>query len=112
MEKYQQHVLDSLNTIQTSLTYYMNRIAELENQIKILNEMYETRVEQSLFNLNKSNYISKDKIKDKIEELNHRIDKYREYTEKGIETDIEWVDNVADRQTLKILQDLLKEELK
>lgn len=107
MEKYQQHVLDSLNTIQTSLTYYMNRTAELENQIKILNEMYEARVEQSLFDLGKSNYISKDKIKDKIEELDHRIDKYRECAEKVIETDMEWVDNIADRQTLKILQDLL-----
>lgn len=52
----------------------------------------------------------KQKIKDKIEEIKNRIDKYREYTELGIETDVEWVDNVADRQTLKTLQDLLEEK--
>lgn len=48
------------------------------------------------------------KIKDKIEELNSRIEKYREYVEQGIETDIEWVDNVADRETVKVLQELLE----
>ena len=51
----------------------------------------------------------KDKIKDKIKELNSRIEKYREYVEQGIETDVEWVDNVADRETVKVLQELLEE---
>lgn len=48
------------------------------------------------------------KVKDKIEELNSRIEKYREYVEQGIETDVEWVDNVADRETVKVLQELLE----
>ena len=49
------------------------------------------------------------KVKDKIEELNSRIEKYREYVEQGIETDFEWVDNVANRKTVKVLQELLEE---
>ena len=53
--------------------------------------------------------ISTQKIKDKIKELNSRIEKYREYVEQGIETDVEWVDNVADRETVKVLQELLEE---
>ena len=54
------------------------------------------------------NYIPVQKVKDKIEELNSRIEKYREYVEQGIETDVEWVDNVADRETVKVLQELLE----
>ena len=53
--------------------------------------------------------ISTKKIKDKIKELNSRIEKYREYVKLGIETDIEWADNVVDRKTVKILQELLEE---
>ena len=48
------------------------------------------------------------KVKDKIEGLNSRIEIYREYVEQGIETDVEWVDNVADRETVKVLQELLE----
>ena len=58
----------------------------------------------------KENYIPIQKIKDKIEELNSRIEKYREYVKQGIETDVEWVDNVADRETVKVLQELLESE--
>lgn len=57
----------------------------------------------------KENYIPVEKVKDKIEELNSRIEKYREYVEQGIETDVDWVDNVADRETVKVLQELIKE---
>ena len=49
------------------------------------------------------------KVKDKIEELNSRIEKYREYVEQGIETDFEWVYNVTNRKTVKVLQELLEE---
>ena len=49
------------------------------------------------------------KVKDKIEELNSRIEIYREYVEQEIETDVEWVDNVADRETVKVLQKLIEE---
>lgn len=57
-----------------------------------------------------TDYIEKSLIKEKIEELNSRIEKYREYVEQGIETDVEWVDNVADRETIKVLEELLGEE--
>ena len=42
-------------------------------------------------------------------ELNSRIEIYWKYVQQGIETDVEWVDNVADRETVKVLQELLKE---
>ena len=58
----------------------------------------------------KRNTIPKSKVKEKIEEINSRMEKYREYTEQGIETDVEWVDNVADRETVQVLQELLREE--
>lgn len=60
----------------------------------------------------KENYIPKQKVKDKIEELNSRIEIYRKYVQQGIETDVEWVDNVADRETLKVLQELIEESEK
>ena len=49
----------------------------------------------------KENYIPIQKVKDKIEELNSRIEIYRKYVEHGVATDVEWVDNVADRETVK-----------
>lgn len=49
------------------------------------------------------------KVKDKIKELNSRIEIYWKYVQQGIETDVEWVDNVADRETVKILQELIEE---
>lgn len=57
-------------------------------------------------------YIPVQKVKDKIEELNRRIEIYRKYVKQGVETDVEWVDNVADRETVKVLQELIKEEEK
>ncbi len=54
------------------------------------------------------NSISKEVVEKKIEEVNERIGKYREYTELGIETDTEWIDNVADRQIIQVLQELLE----
>ena len=57
----------------------------------------------------KWNVIEIQKVKDKIEELNSRIEIYRKYVEQGVETDVEWVDNVADRETVKVLQELIEE---
>ena len=54
------------------------------------------------------NSISKEVIEEKIEELKQRTDKYREYTELGIETDVEYLENVADRECIKVLQELLE----
>lgn len=56
----------------------------------------------------KHNNIPVSLVEEKIEELKNRIEKYREYAEQGIETDVEWVDNVADRETVKVLQELLE----
>ena len=57
----------------------------------------------------KWNVIEIQKVKDKIEELNRRIEIYRKYVKQGVETDVEWVDNVADRETVKVLQELIEE---
>lgn len=54
------------------------------------------------------NYIPVQKIKDKIKELNSRIEIYRKYVEQGVATNVEWVDNVADRETVKVLQELIE----
>lgn len=62
---------------------------------------------EMLHKILRTKYIDTDKIKNKIAEINKDIEKYREYTEQGIETDTEWVDNVANRQIVKVLQELL-----
>ena len=54
-------------------------------------------------------YIPVQRAKDKIEKLNSRIEIYRKYVEQGVETNVEWVDNVADRETVKVLQELIEE---
>ena len=54
-------------------------------------------------------YIPVQIVKDKIKELNSRIEIYMKYVEQGVETDVEWVDNVADRETVKVLQELIEE---
>ena len=54
-------------------------------------------------------YIPVQIVKDKIKELNSRIEIYWKYVQQGIETDVEWVDNVADRETVKVLQELIEE---
>ena len=78
-----------------NLKYYMLYTGKIENlkaqEVKIKNQV-----------------IPVQKVKDKIEELNSRIEKYRKYVEQGIETNVEWVDNVADRETVKVLQELLE----
>lgn len=68
----------------------------------------DTIIADEFVSMIKENYIEKSLVEEKIEELNNRIEKYREYAEQGIETDVEWVDNVADRKTVKVLQELLE----
>ena len=85
-----------------------NRILELEKE----NEELKERIREHTLLISpyyvKENFIPVQKVKDKIEGLNSRIEIYREYVEQGIETDVEWVDNVADRETVKVLQELLE----
>ena len=94
------------------------KIRELEDKVKELecdNHNKENKIiEQEIF-LQMStevikNSLLKQVIREKIEEINKELEKYREYTEQGIETDVEWVDNVADRQIIKVLQELLDTE--
>ena len=77
---------------------------ELKNQEATARKINELLVQRY------SNLIPIQKVKDKIEELNSRIEIYRKYVEQGVETDVEWVDNVADRKTVKVLQELINEE--
>ncbi len=87
----------------------LNRLKEKNKKFYEQNQIYLSNGSNVKLELHiKNNYIRKDKIKDKIEELNSRIEKYREYVEQGIETDVEWVDNVADRETVKVLQELIE----
>lgn len=80
-----------------NLKYYMLYTGKIENL-----KAQEVKI--------KSQVIPVQTVKDKIEELNSRIEKYREYVKQGIETDVEWVDNAADRETVKVLQELLESE--
>ena len=52
-----------------------------------------------------SNVIPVQIVKDKIKELNSRIEIYRKYVEQGVETDVEWVGNVAERETVEVLRE-------
>jgi len=99
------------------------KIRELEDKVKELecdNHNKENKIiEQEIF-LQMSTEVIKNSLlksritllglREKIEEINKVLEKYREYTEQGIETDVEWVDNVADRQIIKVLQELLEEK--
>ncbi len=88
---------EQLRTEVNSLKEKNEELLELANNKQWISPCYVTQ-----------NYIPKQKVKDKIEELNSRIEKYREYVERRIETDVEWVENVADRETVKVLQELLE----
>ena len=77
---------------------------ELKNQEATARKINELLVQRY------SNLIPIQKVKDKIEELNSRIEIYMKYVEQGVDTDVEWVDNVADRKTVKVLQELINEE--
>lgn len=56
------------------------------------------------------NSISKDKIICKIEEIEKEIEKYKEYQQKGQETDVEYYENRENEFAKRVLQELLKEE--
>lgn len=93
-------------------------IEQLENKVKEL-ECDKHNKENKIIEQEKflqmsaeviKNSLLKQVIRDKIEEINKEIEKYREYTEQGIETDIEWVDNVANRQIVEVLRELLEEK--
>ena len=93
-----------------------NKLVDLNNhlfeELEKENEELKERIREHTLLISpyyvKENFIPVQKVKDKIEGLNSRIEIYREYVEQGIETDVEWVDNVADRETVKVLQELLE----
>lgn len=57
-------------------------------------------------------YIEKSLVKEKIEELNKRIEQYDEYSKQRIETDVEFYENIADTAIVQVLEELLKGEEK
>ena len=97
---------DDAETILKLIEKLQKENEELKNQEATARRINELLVQRY------SNSIPVQKVKDKIEELNSRIEIYRKYVEQGVETDVEWVDNVADRETVKVLQELIKEERK
>lgn len=73
-DKYEQNLFNSLDTITSGLKYYMNKNRDLENQLNVLNTMYENRVEKCLqMNLNESRL--RHRIEYKIEELDKKNSK-------------------------------------
>lgn len=101
MEKYEEHIKRLKKE---------NEKLKFEERGIIIGKYEDVEINDVINRTLSNDYISKQIIKDKIEELNSRIEKYREYIEQGIETDVEWVDNVADRETVKVLQELLESE--
>lgn len=98
--------------IKKEIEHYKEYIEKLQKENEHLHREINRRIKLKIENekIVDTQFISIQKIKDKIEELNSRIEIYRKYVEQGVETDVEWVDNVADRETVKVLQELIKEE--
>ena len=103
---------DNFENHQIRFKTLLNIIEKLQKENEHLHREINRRIKLKIENekIVDTQFISIQKIKDKIEELNSRIEIYRKYVEQGVETDVEWVDNVADRETVKVLQELIKEE--
>lgn len=56
------------------------------------------------------NSIPKEKIENKIKELNNKIEQYREYFIVNKETDVECYENITNLEIVRILKELLEEE--
>lgn len=95
--------LISLEHILSNYKKILKENEELKSQEETARKVNELLVERY------STSIPVQIVKDKIEELNRRIEIYRKYVKQGVETDVEWVDNVADRETVKVLQELIEE---
>ena len=102
--KSMQHILSDYKRVLKE-----NEELKLKEKRRIIGKYGEIEIHDLINRTLSNDYISVKKIKDKIEELNRRIEIYRKYVKQGVETDVEWVDNVADRETVKVLQELLKE---
>lgn len=94
--------------LQNLLSDYKRVLKENEELHKEIDRMKSLDIYKLVEDWETGQLISIQKVKDKIKELNSRIEKYREYVDLGIETDVEWVDNVANRETVKVLQELLE----
>ena len=117
---YEERDYPSMICFKKDMLIALNLIEKLQKENEELNK--ENEHNKLLLNLNnnftidkkngnyKWNVIEIQKIKDKIKELNSRIEIYWKYVQQGIETDVEWVDNVADIETVKVLQSLLEKE--
>ena len=102
--KSMQHILSDYKRVLKE-----NEELKLKEKRRIIGKYGEIEIHDLINRTLSNDYISVKKIKDKIEELNRRIEIYRKYVKQGVETDVEWVDNVADRETVKVLQELIEE---
>ena len=102
---------DNFENHQIRFKTLLNIIEKLQKENEHLHREINRRIKLKIENekIVDTQFISIQKIKDKIEELNSRLEIYRKYVEQGVETDVEWVDNVADRETVKVLQELIEE---
>lgn len=96
-------ILLDINSKHKTILNLIEKLQKENKELKADNYELNNRINDLLEN------IPIQKVKDKIEELNSRIEIYRKYVKQGIETDVEWVDNVADRETVKVLQELIEE---
>lgn len=109
--KSMQHILSDYKRVLKENEEYKNAINVVNKEKADWIRAYQEEKDKQFDFINKissNDSIPVQKVKDKIEGLNSRIEIYREYVEQGIETDVEWVDNVADRETVKVLQELLE----
>lgn len=74
-EKYNKTLLSKVDDLKQGLQYYIDRTNQLEQELNYYKRAYENRVEkhyeleQRIYRLD---FISKDKIRDKIEELDNQ----------------------------------------
>lgn len=92
--------------IETVLADRERLILENKNKIIISDETYKTAIKLAQDEINKK---WEDKIREKIEKLEPRIEQYYEYEKQQKQTDVEYYENIADTAIVQVLEELLKE---
>ncbi len=89
--KYANTLLESIDNIKAGLKYYVERCLELENELKVYREMYENRVNEYTKLLKES-------------------EKYKQFFNLMLRLDAEYFMNCEDKETNKLVNDILKLE--
>ena len=87
----------------SSLTNILKELERLQNE----NQMWQ-EYKNKLDKLDSEDFISRQVIKDKIEELEKEIKQFNEYVKARKETDVEYYENIANTFTRNVLQELLE----